>query len=82
MFIDENVYHDFGKPHLQHRANKISTSYNKSSKNDRRFLNLMDQKTVKIDGNYELLLPLKDEGISSNINQVIRPVLNCFFFLR
>ena len=72
--------HDFGKPHLQHCANKISTNYNKSSNNDRKFLDLMDQKAVKIDGNYELLLKLKDEDISSNINEVIRPVLNFFFF--
>ena len=33
------------------------------SRNDRRFLDLMDQKAVKVDGHYELPLPLKDEDI-------------------
>ena len=55
--------HDFVEPQLQHCANKISFSYDKLSRNDRRFLDLMDQKAVKVDGLYELALSLKDEDI-------------------
>ena len=50
----------FVEPQLQHWANKISINYDKLSRNDRRFLDLMDQKAVKVDGHYELPLPLKD----------------------
>ena len=42
--------HDFVEPQLQHCDNKISITYEKFSRNDRRFLNLMDQKAVKVDG--------------------------------
>ena len=55
--------HDFVEPQLQHYANKISINYDKLSRNNRRFLDLMDQKKVKVDGHYELPLPLKDEDI-------------------
>ena len=50
----------FVEPQLQHWANKISINYDKLSRNDRRFLDLMDQKAVKVDGHHELPLPLKD----------------------
>ena len=39
--------HDFVERHLQHRANKISINYDKLSSNDKRFLDLMDQKESK-----------------------------------
>ena len=55
--------HDFVEPQLQHCANKISINYDKLSRNDRRFLNLMDQKAVKVDGHHDLPLPLKDKDI-------------------
>ena len=55
--------HDFVEPQLQHCANKISINYDKLSRNERRFLDLMDQKAVKVDGHYELPLPMKDEDI-------------------
>ena len=55
--------HDFFEPQLQHCASKIGINYEKLSKNDRRFLDLMDQKAVKVDGHYELPLPLKDKVI-------------------
>ena len=54
---------DLVEPQLQHCTNKISINYDKLSRNDRRFLDLMDQKAIKVDGHYELLLPLKDEDI-------------------
>ena len=37
--------HDFVEPQLQHCANKISINYDKLSRSDRRFLDLMDQKS-------------------------------------
>ena len=42
--------HDFVELQLQQFDNKISINYDKLSRNDRRFLNLMDQKAVKVDG--------------------------------
>ena len=54
-----NIYdHVFVEVQLLHHANKISI---KLSRNGRRFLDLMDQKAVKVDGHYELPLPLKDD---------------------
>ena len=53
--------HDFVEPQLQHCSIKISTNYDKLSRNDMRFLHLMVQKTVKVNGHYKLPLPLKDE---------------------
>ena len=55
--------HDFVEPLLQHCANKIGINYDKLSRNKRRFLDSMDQKAVKVDGHYELPLPMKDEDI-------------------
>ena len=55
--------HDFVEPQLQHCANKIGINYDKLSGNKRRFLDLMDQKAVKVDGHYELPLPMKDEDL-------------------
>ena len=54
---------DFVEPQLQHCANKININYDKFSRNDRRFLDFMDQKAVKVDGHYELPMSLKDEEI-------------------
>ena len=42
--------HDFAELQLQQCDNKISINYDKLSRNDRRFLNLMGQKAVKVDG--------------------------------
>ena len=60
---------DFVQPQLQHCGNKININYDKLSRNDRRFLDFMDQKAVKVDGHYELPLSLKDEEIRLPNNQ-------------
>ena len=60
---------NFVERQLQHRANKIRINYDKLSKNNRRFLDLMGQNTVKVDGHYELLLTLKDEDIRLSNNR-------------
>ena len=41
--------HNFVEPQLQHRTTKISINYDTLLKNNKRFLNLMDQKAVKVD---------------------------------
>ena len=51
------------EPQLQHCANKIIINYDNLSRKDWRILDLMDQKAVKVDGHYELPLPVKDEDI-------------------
>ena len=53
--------HNFVESQLQHSAYKISINYDKLSGNDRRFLDLMDKKAVKVDGHEELTLSPKDE---------------------
>ena len=55
--------HDSIEPQLQHCANKIIINYDNLSRKDWRILDLMDQKAVKMDGHYELPLPVKDEDI-------------------
>ena len=60
--------HNFVEPQLQHCANKISINDDKLSRNKRRFLDSMDQKAVRVDGHYELPLPLKDEDIQLSNN--------------
>ena len=55
--------HNFVELQLQHCVKKISINYDELSRNDGRFLDLMDQKAVKVDGHYKLPLPLKDEDI-------------------
>ena len=57
-FVDRNF--EYVEPQLQHRVNKMIISCDKISRNDRRFLDLMEQ---KVDVHYKLLLPLKDQGI-------------------
>ena len=42
--------HDFVEPQMQHRANKIRINYDKLSRNDRIFLDLINRKAVKVDG--------------------------------
>ena len=64
--------HDFLEPQLQHCVNKISINYDKLSRNDRRFFDLTDQKAVKVDGHYLLLLPLKDEDIRQRLESLRR----------
>ena len=54
---------DFVESQLQHCANKIGINYDKLSRNNKRFLDLMDQKAVKVGGHYELPLQLKDKDI-------------------
>ena len=61
--------HDSVEPQLQHCDNKISIDYDKLSRNDRRFLNLMEQKLVNVAGHYELCLSLIDEDIQLPNNQ-------------
>ena len=56
--------HDFVEPELQYSINnKINLNYSNLSKNGRRFLELMERETVKIDGHYQLPLPLKDKEL-------------------
>ena len=55
--------YNFVELQLQHCVKKISINYDELSRNDGRFLDLMDQKAVKVDGHYKLPLPLKDEDI-------------------
>ena len=59
---------DFFDPQLQHRTKK-SINYDKLSRYERKFLYLMDEKAVKVDGHYELPLPLKDKDIIPPINR-------------
>ena len=52
--------HDFVEPELQYCVNnKINHNYDNLSKNDMKLLELMERETVKIDGHYQLPLPLK-----------------------
>ena len=52
--------HDFVEPESQYSLdNKITLNYDNLSKNDRKFLELMERKAAKIDGYYQLPLPLK-----------------------
>ena len=56
--------HDFVEPESQYSVNnKINLNYDNLSKNDRRFLELMEREAVKIDGHYQLPLPLKDKEL-------------------
>ena len=61
--------HDFVEPQLQHCVNKTSVNYDKLSRNDRRFLDLMEHNAIKGDGHYKLPLPLKHEYIRLPSNQ-------------
>ena len=62
--------HGFAEPQLQHCANKLSINYDKLSRNNRSFSDMMDHKAVKVDGHYELPLPLNDEDSRLPNNQV------------
>ena len=56
--------HDFVEPESQYSVNnKIKLNYDTLSKNDKRFLELMEREAVKIDGHYQLPLPLKDKEL-------------------
>ena len=56
--------HDFVEPESQYSVNnKIKLNYDTLSKNDKRFLELMEREAVKIDGYYQLPLPLKDKEL-------------------
>ena len=62
--VEENLQHDFVEPEPQYSVNyKINLNYDNLSKNDRRFLELMEREAVKIDGHYQLPLPLKDKEL-------------------
>ena len=43
--------------------NKINLNYDTLSKNDRRFLELMEREAARIDGHYQLPLLLKDKEL-------------------
>ena len=60
----KNIYeHDFVEPESQYCVNnKINLNDDNLSKNDR-FLELMEREAVKIDGHYQLPLPLKDKEL-------------------
>ena len=56
--------HDIVEPELQHSVNnKINLNYDNLSKNDKRFLELMEREAVRTDGYYQLPLPLKDKKL-------------------
>ena len=56
--------HDFVEPEPQYSVNnKINLNYDNLSKNDRRFLELMEREAVKSDGHYQLPLPLKGKDL-------------------
>ena len=60
----EKIYkNDFVELELQYCANKINLNYDNLSKNDRKFLELMRKEAVKIDGHFQVPLPLKDEEV-------------------
>ena len=63
--MSKKIYkHDFVEPELQYSVNnKINLNYGNLSKNDRRFLGLMEREAVKISGPYQLPAPLKDEKL-------------------
>ena len=56
--------HDFVEPESQYCVNnKIKLNYDNLPKNEKRFLELMEREAVKIDGYYQLPLPLKDKEL-------------------
>ena len=56
--------HNFVEPQLQHCADKVTINYDKLSRSNRRFLDLMDHiKKQLVNGHYKLRLPLKDKNI-------------------
>ena len=63
--------HDFVEPESQYSFNnKINFNYDNLSKNDRRFLELMEREAVKINGHYQLPLPLKDKELVLPYNRL------------
>ena len=63
--------HDFVEPDSQYCVNnKINPNYDNLSKNDRRFLELMEREAVKIDGHYQLPLPLKHKELVLPNNRI------------
>ena len=50
---------------------RLRVNYDNLSKNDRRFLELMEREAVKIDGNYQLPLPLKDKELVLPNNRMV-----------
>ena len=51
---------DFVETQLERSQNKMAIYYDNLSKNDRSFLNLMNEKAKLVDGHYVLPLPFKD----------------------
>ena len=70
--ILKKIYeHDFVEPESQYSVNnKINFNYDNLSKNDKRLLELMEREAVKIDGHYQLPLPLKDKELASPNNRM------------
>ena len=54
---------NFAEPQLQRCVNKKALFMTNCQETTGYFLDLMDEKTVKVDGYYKLLLPLEDEDI-------------------
>lgn len=44
-------------------SNKINLNYDNLSKNDKRFLEIMEREAVRIHEHYQLSLPLKDKEL-------------------
>ena len=64
--------HDFVEPDsLYCINNKINLNYDNLSKNDKRFLDIMETEAVKIDGHYQLPLPLKDKEVMFPDNRML-----------
>ena len=57
----------------------IGETLREISNNDRQFLKLMDQKTIKKHGHYVVSLPLKSKNVNLRYNRVLAlKRLNCF----
>ena len=63
--------HDFVEPESQYYVNnKIYLNYDNLSKKDRRFLEVMEREAVRIDGHYQLPLPLKNKELMLSNNRM------------
>ena len=62
--MSNKIYqHAFVETESQYSVNnKIKFNYDNLSKNDKRFSELMEKESVKIDRHYQLPLQLKDKG--------------------
>ena len=63
--------HDFVEPESQYYVNnKIYLNYDNLSKNDRRFLEVVEREAVRLDGHYQLPLPLKNKQLMLSNNRM------------